>query len=211
MIKHIFLDFNGTIINDVDLCLKLLNELLAVQKKEPISMERYKEIFTFPIQKYYEAAGIDFSVNSFEDMAVLFIEKYQPQSLKCGLYTGVEETLQYLKERGSHIYILSASERNNLLEQCEHFQIVKYFDEILGIDNIHAGSKIDIAKDFMKKSGIQPQEAVFVGDTLHDYEVSQAMGVQCRLVCCGHQSRKRLGQAGVIIYDDIRGLMEEIQ
>lgn len=55
MIKHIFLDFNGTIINDVDLCLKLLNELLAVQKKEPISMERYKEIFTFPIQKYYEA------------------------------------------------------------------------------------------------------------------------------------------------------------
>ena len=33
MEKHIFFDFNGTIINDIDLCLDLLNQILTKQNK----------------------------------------------------------------------------------------------------------------------------------------------------------------------------------
>ena len=67
MKKYIFLDFNGTIIDDVDLCLDLLNQILENQKKEKVSKERYKDIFTFPVQKYYELAGVDFYLNSFTE------------------------------------------------------------------------------------------------------------------------------------------------
>ena len=56
----------------------------------------------------------------------------------------MKETLESLKARGYHLVILSASEKNNLLEQCESFGIVSYFDEILGIDNIHAESKVSL-------------------------------------------------------------------
>ena len=52
--KTIFFDFNGTIINDVDLCLNILNEMLKENGLEPITLERYREIFTFPIKKYYQ-------------------------------------------------------------------------------------------------------------------------------------------------------------
>lgn len=48
--KTIFFDFNGTIINDVDLCLNILNEMLKENGLEPITLERYREIFTFPIK-----------------------------------------------------------------------------------------------------------------------------------------------------------------
>ena len=65
MKKYIFLDFNGTIIDDVDLCLDLLNQILENQKKEKVSKERYKDIFTFPVQIYYELAVVDFSLNYF--------------------------------------------------------------------------------------------------------------------------------------------------
>ena len=34
MIKHVFFDFNGTIINDLDLCFNLLNEFLEEQGKD---------------------------------------------------------------------------------------------------------------------------------------------------------------------------------
>ena len=64
--KTIFFDFNGTIINDVDLCLNILNEMLKENGLEPITLERYREIFTFPIKKYYEAAGFDFKKKTFE-------------------------------------------------------------------------------------------------------------------------------------------------
>lgn len=210
MIKHIFFDFNGTILNDVDLCLRLLNELLASQGKEGITLETYKRIFTFPIIRYYEAAGIDFSVESFDSLAVKFIQLYQPASMTCGLYNGVIETVKYLRGKGMHTYILSASEKGNLLEQCRQYGITPFFDEILGIDNIHAGGKTEIAIEFMRKSGIIPEEALFIGDTLHDCEVARAMGIGCRLVSCGHQSKAVLEQAGVPIYRDIRDLRKEI-
>lgn len=210
MIQHVFLDFNGTIINDVDLCLTLLNDLLKEQNKEGISLDKYKEVFTFPIRKYYEDAGIDFSIESFESLAVKFINKYQPLSLECGLYPAVIPTLKYLNEKNIHVYILSASEIRNLTMQCEHYKIVSYFDSILGIDNIHAGSKIEIALEFMKEKNINPSEALFIGDTLHDFEVAKAMGVGCRLVSCGHQSVKVLSTAGVPIYEDISAIIKEL-
>ena len=42
MIKYVFFDFNGTIIDDVDLCLELLNKILKGQNKKIVNMEEYK-------------------------------------------------------------------------------------------------------------------------------------------------------------------------
>ena len=206
MKKHIFFDFNGTLINDLDLCIELLNDILTMQGKKNLSKDEYKNVFKFPIKQYYIDAGVDLNMNSFEELAVDFINKYQPASLLCGLFDGVYETIEYLKSKGIKVYILSASERNNLLEQCRHYGIDKIFDEILGIDNIHASSKLDIALEFMREANINPAEALFIGDTLHDYEVSSHMGIDCYLVSCGHQSVSILSEAGVEILDDINGL-----
>ena len=103
--------------------------------------------------------------------------------------------------------ILSASEKNNLLEQCESFGIVSYFDEILGIDNIHAESKVKLALNFMREHEIIGGEVLFVGDTLHDLEVAKAIDASCMLVCCGHQSKEVLQQAGVPLLASISDLL----
>lgn len=201
--KFIFLDFNGTIINDLDLCLQLLNEILKKQNKPLCDINKYKNIFTFPIKKYYELAGIDFSLDSYEDLAIWFISKYQPMSMSCGLFTGIEEAFLKLKEMGYHLVILSASERNNLIEQCQNYDIVKYFDDILGIDNIHAASKVGIALDYMQKNNIDSNDVLMVGDTLHDLEVAKAIGANAILVSCGHQSIEVLKQGKVQIINDV--------
>ena len=44
MYKYIFFDFNGTIIDDIDLCLDLLNEILRKQNKPLVGKKKYKEI-----------------------------------------------------------------------------------------------------------------------------------------------------------------------
>lgn len=211
MSKYIFLDFNGTIIDDVDLCLDLLNDILRNQNKRLVTKEQYKDIFTFPVKKYYELAGVDFSIESFESLADKFIAAYQPLSLKCGLYPNSVEAFQKLKEKGYHLVILSASEKNNLLEQCESFGIVPYFDAILGIDNIHAASKVGIALQFMEENHIKGEDILFVGDTLHDLEVSKAMGAECMLVSCGHQSTNVLNQGGVPILPNVYALVELLE
>lgn len=209
--KYIFLDFNGTIIDDVDLCIKLLNQILDKQHKRNVTKEEYKSIFTFPVKKYYELAGIDFNLNSFEELADWFIKTYQPLSLSCGLFPKSVETFKTLKEMGYHLVILSASEKNNLKEQCDSYKISSYFDEILGIDNIHAAGKIEIALKFMKEHQIKGEDVLFVGDTLHDLEVGKAMGASVMLVSCGHQSLNVLKQGGVPIIDSTYDLVSRLE
>lgn len=206
MERHIFFDFNGTIINDVDLCLDLLNQILTKQNKRNLSLEEYKNVFTFPIKDYYIAAGVDFNIESYESLAKWFISVYQPASMKCGLYDGIVETFKELKRNGHKLYILSASEKNNLLEQCRNYDIDQYFEDILGIDNIHAASKVSIAINYMKEHNIDGKDVLFVGDTLHDLEVAKAMNARCVLVSCGHQSKEVLSKGNVDIISSIKFL-----
>lgn len=208
MKKYIFLDFNGTIIDDVDLCVELLNQILKKQHKPLVTNEKYKNIFTFPVKKYYELAGVDFALESFESLAQWFIKEYQPRSLHCGLYPHTIEAFQKLKDKGYHLVILSASEKNNLLEQCESFGIISYFDTILGIDNIHANSKVGIALDFMEQNGIKGEDVLFVGDTLHDLEVASSMKAKCMLVSCGHQSTEVLSKGNVPIVPNVFAIVD---
>lgn len=207
MSKYIFLDFNGTIIDDVDLCLDLLNDILRKQNKESVTKKRYKDIFTFPVKKYYELAGVDFTIESFESLADKFIAEYQPLSMQCGLFPKSVEACQKLRNKGYHLVILSASEKNNLLEQCENYRITPYFDAILGIDNVHAASKVGIAIKYMEEQGIEGDDILFIGDTLHDLEVAKAMGAKCMLVSCGHQSIRVLKQGGVPILPNVYSLV----
>jgi phosphoglycolate phosphatase len=211
MIKHVFFDFNGTIIDDLDLCLELLNDILKKHNRPLVDINRYKDIFTFPIRDYYVAAGVDFNQDSYEDLAIDFIAKYQPRSLKCGLFKGLEDAFKELNEMGISCYILSASQRSNLYEQCEAFGIVKYFKDILGIDNIHAASKVHIGIDYIKESNINPDEAIFVGDTTHDYEVAEAMGLRCYLVACGHQSKNKLKEVSAPIINTTSDILDVIK
>lgn len=193
---HIFLDFNGTILDDVDLCLNLLNEMLEEKHLCRIDKERYREIFTFPIVDYYRAAGFDFSDYTFDELARRFIGEYQPASLNCPLYPHLVELLDRWKRSGKHLYVLSASEIHNLKEQLNHFGIAGFFEAILGTSDIYAASKKEIAADFLRRRRIPPERCLFIGDTLHDYQIAESLNSASILVDFGHQSRARLLSTG---------------
>lgn len=211
MIKNIFFDFNGTIIDDVDLCLDLLNQILIKQNKKILNKDEYKHVFKFPIKQYYLDAGVDFNNESYEELSNWFINEYQPKSFYCGLYPDSIKTFDYLRKKGYHLFILSASEVNNLKEQTNVYGITKYFDAILGIDNIFAASKVDIAKDYIKNNNLNPNETIFIGDTLHDVLVAKSINATPLLVDCGHQSRDILESANVKILHSIADLKEVLE
>ena len=73
---------------------------------------------------------------------------------------------------------------------------------MLGIDNIYAGSKENIALDWIKDKN--REECVMLGDTLHDLEVANAMGIRCILVANGHQAKEILTVKCDDVVDDIR-------
>ncbi|MEJ2616368.1 MAG: hypothetical protein P8Z35_15535 [Ignavibacteriaceae bacterium] len=74
--KHIIWDWNGTLFDDVELCHNIINGLLIRNEIEEISLQRYREIFDFPVKKYYKTAGLDFNKTSFEILGKQFMDEY---------------------------------------------------------------------------------------------------------------------------------------
>ena len=101
--KNIIFDFNGTIINDVDLCINLLNEMLVMKNHQEVRREDYFDIFTFPIIEYYKKAGFDFVGYTFEELANYFINKYQTASYEVDLYDNVVDLSKLLRNKGINL------------------------------------------------------------------------------------------------------------
>ena len=197
-------DWNGTLFNDVNWCIEVLNTMLSKRGLETVaSVSEYHDVFCFPIIEYYKKVGFDFNKEPFEDLAVEFIELYHSNDTnKCKLFQSVEEVLSDIKKMGITQVILSASKMNNLESQISNFDIKGYFDELLGLDDIYAVSKIAVGREYVIRNNIS--NAILIGDTVHDYEVAGAIGVDCILIPNGHQSKEKLMSCGVTVLNDIK-------
>ena len=51
---------------------------------------------------------------------------------------------------------------------------------------------------------------MFVGDTIHDYEMSKVLGCNCVLIPRGHQNKKILNLNTMLIDNDFKELMINI-
>ena len=64
--KAIIWDWNGTLLDDVELCINSMNLLLKERNLQALTIDRYREIFTFPVKEYYQKAGFNFKTENFE-------------------------------------------------------------------------------------------------------------------------------------------------
>jgi phosphoglycolate phosphatase len=206
--RYVVWDWNGTLLDDMWLCLSVMNRMLRKRGMPAVSAEQYRASFTFPVRDYYVFLGYDFTRESFEDLSVEFIAGYEAGKRECALQPQVQSTLKRIADSGRRQSLLSASAQTSLEEAIGHFQLAPYFERVMGLDNIYAHSKVEQGKQLVASLPFAPQEVLLVGDTLHDLEVAQAMGVSCVLVAHGHQSRTRLQKSGVPVIDSLKELVE---
>jgi len=205
-IKHIIWDWNGTLFDDVDLCVENINWLLRKYNYEPITKERYKEIFTFPVIEYYRRAGFDLDKLDFAKIGKEWMDRYEQKKYEAKLADGALEIVKNFLNKEIKQSILSAYSENTLIEIVERFALKKFFTNIVGLDNIYAESKIDLGRRLIQKIDSDSDEILLIGDTVHDFEVAQELGCKCILLSSGHQSRKELEKCGVEVFDELRDL-----
>jgi phosphoglycolate phosphatase len=206
-INTIIWDWNGTLLDDVHISLSSVNHLLADRDLEVLTCERYLDIFTFPVQTYYEKLGFDFNEEPFEIIAQQFIEIYNEAVKDCGLHPEAVPILDYMKRKNVNQFILSAMEQKLLEETVKQNNIYQIFTAVNGLNHSYATSKIDIGISLIDQYRLSPPQTLLIGDTIHDYEAAQSIGCQCILVAKGHQSRHRLESTGAMVIDSLSELM----
>ncbi len=190
-------DWNGTLLDDVELCASLLDRLLEAHGYPPLgSLEAYRSVFRFPIVEYYRDAGFDLERHPFEQLAQEYMDLYLPESEACPLMPQARSVLEAVRSLELRQVILSASPVDTLCRQVTARDIAPYFEQLLGLGDIYAHSKVELGRAWMRRSGICPGQALMVGDSVHDFEVAQAMGARCVLYSGGHQPRAVLQATG---------------
>ncbi len=205
---RIIWDFNGTIINDLPLSHRSINKVLRKRSLPEIPSEAaYREAFGFPIIKYYESLGMDFTKEPYKIPADEWVALYNEGINTIPLTKGVYEVIEKIHKSGIPQMILSASEKQMLISQLEHYKLTELFDEVLGTDNVYGGGKVEMAKRWVEKTNTSLSDAIFIGDTDHDFETAQALGCRCILFSGGHMSKARLEKFGVPVIDYISELL----
>ncbi len=197
---HVIWDWNGTLLNDLDHAVLTVNRLLSEENLPITTIENYKKEFGFPVVDYYRRMGFDTQPAKFKELCERFNDYFYAGLKDCGLWPGARETLQYVKALGKTQSLLSATEHSTLQASVKFFAVEDLFHHIFGIADKLAESKVARGHDLMKKAGVPPAETVLIGDTNHDHEVADALGIDIILVEHGHQCATRHGKKALRIF-----------
>ncbi len=209
--KHIIWDWNGTLIDDLGLCVSALNNGLAKRGLTTITEENFREISTFPVSKIYERVGFDFEKERFEVAGDEFVLFYGKHFYEINLHLKALSVIKEIQILGGSQSILSAGSQEYLNIWINHHALSNYFMFIRGIDNHYAGGKVELGTEFVKELPYNKNEIILVGDTVHDSKVAQAMGVDCLLLDHGHVSRNRLEKTNRKVLSSLSQVLEQIK
>ncbi len=209
--SRIIWDWNGTLWDDTWLCVEINNHMLKRRSLPPITINTYRDKLCFPVDQYYCQLGFDYDKDPYPVLAEEFIDEYTRRRFECDLQPGARELIRSLHERAIPQAVLSAYQHDTLLQAVDYFGLTKYFDAIIGLNDIYAAGKVENGKRYIAGADVAPSDILFIGDTVHDFEVAEAMEVKCTLVANGHNSRTRLEQCGVPVVDGIRAMHRMLQ
>lgn len=206
--KHIIWDWNGTLLNDIVLCLQVLNRLLNRRNRAPISREDYRRNFGFPVIHFYKYLGLETDKDSFQEVSHEFIHDYETYWFEeCTLQPEASTVLARLSQLGLTHSVLSAARQEALDTGIHYFGIRDHFLGLIGASNVYAEGKIEQGKNWIRQLNWSPEEIILIGDTVHDFEVAEAIGADCILMAHGHHNFKRLSKTGVPVVHSLNELL----
>ena len=201
----VFWDWNGTLVDDAFVFVRILNVLLQKNSLPKISLGFYKENFCFPVVDFYKKLGLYKNASFFSSLNKDFVLLYEQQKHVPKLKKNIVNLIKTLHKMKIKQCVVSAQKNKTLTELVSFYGLTSSFIEVVGVDNDFASGKKSLAKNLKNKLG-SSCEILIVGDTFLDFEVSNYIGARCVLVDWGHYSFKRLSVCGVPVFSCVEDL-----
>lgn len=195
--KYILFDLDGTLTNPA---LGITNSIIYALKAFNIEVRNRKDLYVF-IGPPLHQSFMDFC-NFTAQQADEAVEKYREYFSVKGLfendpYTGIVQTLAYLKEKGYKIGLATPKPEIYAKQILEKFEMAPYFDVIKGSRlNDKTENKTRIMKeamDFFNDSDFS--QFIMVGDRKFDIEGAHTNMIESIGVTYGYGSKEELEEA----------------
>ncbi|WP_405808055.1 HAD hydrolase-like protein [Streptomyces sp. NBC_00210] len=208
---HLVWDWNGTLLDDVTAVIGATNAAFAEIGLEPITLERYRELYCVPVPLFYER--LMGRLPSDEEWAVMdeiFHRHYSEQRIGCGLTEGVEELLREWGLAGRSQSLLSMYGHEELVPVVRGYGIESHFIRIDGRTGPSGGGKaLHMERHLVALGGAAaPEHTVVIGDAVDDAVAAAHVGARAVLYTGGSHSRASLETVGVPVVDTLEEAVE---
>lgn len=201
MITHIFWDYNGTVLDDVNVSVSAVNSMLTARNLPLTDKETYTDTLCLPLEKYYESVGI--CKTPISELSVEFRALCKKHADKSEIFEDFFELIHYAKELGIKNILISSLYKEHLSEEVQIHNIASLFDDIIGMPDRNLGTKTQNAKKYMQDHSVSPENVLFIGDLTSDADMAKSLNARCILVPNGHNSKSRCIKQGVEVYDSL--------
>jgi phosphoglycolate phosphatase len=160
------------------------------------------------VRLYYERAGLNLDIVDFQTISGEFCARFESRLRYAPLFPSVNRALEMMRQAGARQFLLSGTEHHALNRMVKIFGLDGRFDAIQGMTDGLATGKMSAARELLERFHIEPHRSVLVGDTVHDAEVSDNLGMECVLVSSGHHSHERLSRLDRPVFSSLDMLFE---
>ncbi|QSQ25569.1 HAD hydrolase-like protein [Pyxidicoccus parkwayensis] len=192
MITHVVFDFDGTLADSKEVVIRLYNELAEKHHYGKLTADNVEELRGLSILERckrlkvppYRLPSLVVQVGRSLRAAMHLIE----------FNAGIPELLKELRDRGLHILILSSNREENIRAFLRNHSAENL------VEGIHCSSslfgKARLLRAMMKRTGLQREHFVYVGDEQRDIAACREVGVKVIAVRWGADTLELLRQAG---------------
>ncbi|MEU9704577.1 HAD family hydrolase [Streptomyces sp. NPDC047981] len=205
--KHLVWDWNGTLLDDIEAVIGATNAAFAELGLEPITLARYRELYTVPVPKFYERLMGRLPTDAeWVVMDDAFHRHYWQRADACGLTAGAAELLAARQESGFTQSLLSLAPHTELVPLVRRHGIEERFVRVDGrIGSSTEGKSAHMVRHLEALAGVapSPERVVVIGDAADDALAARHVGARAVLYTGGSHSRASLEAVGVPVVDSL--------
>ncbi len=185
MITTVLLDWSGTLADDLAPVLEATNLVLNDLGVASLSRDEFRAKFRLPFEGFWKELTPQASMDQLEEA---YHRHFVPIQHRVRLLPGAREFLEECTSHGLRTVLLSSIHPLHFERQSAGLGVREFFAEVCtGVRD-----KAQFLREWLQRREIEPQEAVFIGDMVHDIEAGRAAGVLTCTVLGGFDTDEKL-------------------
>lgn len=179
-IDAVFFDFDGVLVESNEVKIDAFRRLYAPHGEEVVEKViaehvRHEGVSrVVKLERFHrEFLGIDLDEDGVADLAQTYSEMVEDAVVACDAVPGALDALKAWAGR-CPVYVVSGTPQDELRRIVARRGLDDFFETVFGSPRI----KPDIVGDELTRIGIGAERALFVGDSLTDFDCAQAVGTR---------------------------------
>lgn len=197
MSRHIVWDWNGTLLDDLDLVISSVNESMSRHGVGPIDGDGYRDHFTRPVRGFYDSLfERSISDEEWTDMNDFFHDSYYSGVGEARLAEDALAALDMVESLGWTQSLLSMSPLERLVPVVESKGLADRFELIDGLSGPTGGTKRIRLREHLRDLKVEPSDALVIGDSDDDAAAARSVGARVVLYDGGTHHLSHLESLG---------------